>query len=123
MTATPVASRQRRLDLPAWKYGRNSAADDTVLMFRGNGAHTFYGTGPIPDAPPRMLWRFKTAVKRNRLRGRRVTWAGTGWTGTAIKLPIPNDKRFLQARIPSQAAVISKTGLELSNGAELNINQ
>ncbi len=77
---------QHRLQLPKWRYGKNSAASDTVLMFRGNGAHTFYGTGPIPDRPPRIQWRFRTAVIRNRVRGTPMTWAGTGWTGSAIKL-------------------------------------
>ena len=77
---------QPGIKLPSWKYGKNSVADDTVLMFRGNGAHTFYGTGPIPETRPQIRWRFRTAVIRNRVRGNPVTWAGTGWTGTAVKL-------------------------------------
>ncbi|MEL6373324.1 MAG: PQQ-binding-like beta-propeller repeat protein [Pseudomonadota bacterium] len=74
-----------RIKLPPWAYGRTSAATDTVLMFRGNPAHTFYGTGPIPDAP-RRLWRFRTASIRNVIRGRPTVWTGTGWTGTAVVL-------------------------------------
>ena len=71
--------------LPPWRYGDGSFAPDTQLMFRGNPAHTFYGTGPVPDAP-RLMWRFRTAQIRNLVRGMPTTWAGTGWTGTASKL-------------------------------------
>ncbi len=53
-------------------------------MFRGNGAHTFYGTGPVPETQPVVKWRFRTAVINNVVRGTPVTWAGTGWTGTAV---------------------------------------
>lgn len=79
-------SAQPRITLPQWRYGRNSSASDTVLMFRGNGAHTFYGTGPVPADKPDIRWRFRTSVIRNTVRGTPMTWAGTGWTGTAIKL-------------------------------------
>jgi len=79
-------SAPKRISLPAWPYGQSSAATDTVLMFRGNGAHTFYGTGPVPDSTPRIKWRFRTSVIRNTVRGTPMIWAGTGWTGTAVKL-------------------------------------
>ncbi|MGI9520602.1 MAG: PQQ-binding-like beta-propeller repeat protein [Hyphomicrobiaceae bacterium] len=74
------------LRLPTWRYGTSSSARDTVLMFRGNGSHTFYGTGPVPDTQPSIRWRFRTSTIRNTVRGKRMIWAGTGWTGTAIKL-------------------------------------
>jgi outer membrane protein assembly factor BamB len=77
---------KRLLRLPAWPYGANSVANDTVLMFRGNGAHTFYGTGPVPDTPPEVRWRFRTAVIRNTVRGTPMVWTGTGWTGAAVKI-------------------------------------
>jgi outer membrane protein assembly factor BamB len=86
LVASQPASARESITLPDWRYGKNSAATDTVLMFRGNGAHTFYGTGPIPEANPRVLWRFRTAVIRNTVRGTPMTWTGTGWTGTAVKL-------------------------------------
>lgn len=73
------------LKLPEWKYNGNSFADDTVLMFRGNPTHTFYGTGPVPDAP-RIVWKQRLASLPRITHGRRVVWAGTGWTGTAVKL-------------------------------------
>jgi outer membrane protein assembly factor BamB len=86
LVASQPASAREAITLPDWRYGKNSAATDTVLMFRGNGAHTFYGTGPIPEANPRVLWRFRTAVIRNTVRGTPMTWTGTGWTGTAVNL-------------------------------------
>jgi eukaryotic-like serine/threonine-protein kinase len=78
----PVAGRP----LPAWRYGHSSVAADTVLMFRGNGSHTFYGTGAIPETAPQVRWRHRTATIDNVVRGVPTRWAGTGWTGTAVKL-------------------------------------
>jgi outer membrane protein assembly factor BamB len=73
-------------ELDPWPYGRNSFATDTVLMFRGNPAHTFYGTGPLPETAPRVLWRHRTPAIPQTLRGITYVWTGTGWTGTAAKL-------------------------------------
>lgn len=86
LSAVPAAGAQRPLTLPPWRYGHASTATDTVLMFRGNGRHTFYGTGPLPDKAPAIRWRFRTARIRNTVRGRPMVWAGTGWTGSAVKL-------------------------------------
>ena len=61
-------------------------ASDAMLMFRGNGAHTFYGTGPIPGKAPKIIWRYRTAAINRPVRGTPTLWAGTGWTGTAVKL-------------------------------------
>lgn len=72
------------LVLPAWKYGKNSFATDTVLMFRGNPSHTFYGTGPLPTSP-RLHWKYRMEDFHTELRGERKVWQGTGWTGTAAK--------------------------------------
>lgn len=73
------------LSLPPWSHGSHSAATNTVLMFRGNATHTFYGTGPIPDQP-RLHWTFQTDSFSRPLRGENVTWAGTGWTGQAVRV-------------------------------------
>ena len=73
------------LTLDPWKYGKSSAATDTVLMFRGNPSHTFYGTGPIPEKP-RVLWRHRMIDFSTKYYGRPHTWRGTGWTGQAAKL-------------------------------------
>ena len=71
--------------LAPWAYGKGSYANDTVLMFRGNPAHTFYGTGPVADKL-RPYWKFRTKDLHSTLRGNPITWSGTGWTGTASKL-------------------------------------
>ena len=73
------------LALPPWKYGAGSFAADTVLMFRGNPAHTFYGTGPLPEAP-RVAWTHELGHFATTLRGAPITWSGTGWTGQPSKL-------------------------------------
>ncbi len=73
------------LDLPPWKYGADSAAPDTVLMFRGNPARNFYGTGPLRDAPE-PVWSIEMDRFDSVLRGLAVTWAGTGWTGQPCRL-------------------------------------
>lgn len=78
--------RFTKLSLPEWKYGNGSVSDETVLMFRGNGAHTFYGTGPIPEKAPEIVWRFKTAGVRRPSKGGSKWWTGMGWTGSAVKL-------------------------------------
>ena len=70
------------ITLPHWPCGQNSFANDTSLMFRGNPAHTFYGTGPLSDNP-QLKWRFKTTAYKTRSGS---YWSGTGWTGTAAKL-------------------------------------
>jgi len=82
LTALPQpAEAKTKLKLPAWRYGSGSFASDTVLMFRGNPSHTFYGTGPVADNL-RLHWSHKMPhVVRAK-----ATWAGTGWTGTAAKL-------------------------------------
>ena len=85
-STSAAETRPRKLVLPPWPYGNDSSATDTVLMFRGNGAHTFYGTGPLPEVAPKVRWRFRTAQIRRSLPEREVIWAGTGWTGTAVKL-------------------------------------
>lgn len=72
--------------LPEWTYGASSVATDTLLMFRGNGSHTFYGTGPITTSAPRVLWRHQTTSHTSMNHGLPMIWAGTGWTGTAVKL-------------------------------------
>lgn len=73
------------LKLPPWKYGADSAAPDAVLMFRGNPARNFHGTGPLNDAPS-LVWSRDLERFESVLRGIVVTWAGTGWTGQPCRL-------------------------------------
>jgi len=73
------------LNLGTWKYGDKSSGTDTMLQFRGNGAHTFYGTGPIPSKL-RVKWRHREEDFPTTLRGKKKIWQGTGWTGHPVKL-------------------------------------
>lgn len=73
------------LELPAWPYGDCSCGDDTMLMFRGNPSHTFYGNGPLRDNLE-IAWRFRTEDFITNLRGKPKVWSGTGWTGQASHL-------------------------------------
>lgn len=81
----PPPEPQRVARLPAWTLGSSSVSPETPLMFRGNGSHTFYGTGPIPERAPRIYWRSKTTSHSSMNHGVPMVWAGSGWTGTAVK--------------------------------------
>ncbi len=94
------------LVLPPWRYGRDSAAPDTVLMFRGNPSHTFYGTGPLPERL-RPLWTTQLGAFESMLRGQKVVWAGTGWTGQPVKL---GDTVFVGAVDTHLYAIEAATG-------------
>lgn len=50
-----------------------------VRMFRGNPAHTFYGTGVISRQAPAVLWRFRTGQSFSKTL--ETPWEGLGWTG------------------------------------------
>ncbi len=69
--------------LPEWSYGSSSTAPDTVLMFRGNPSHSFYGTGSVADQL-KVVWAHRMLDFKTHLRGRPITWQGTGWTGQAV---------------------------------------
>lgn len=73
------------LNLPPWPYGDASASTKSVLMFRGNPTHTFYGTGPIATKP-KLIWRYRMEDFPTLLHGKPHNWAGTGWTGQASVL-------------------------------------
>lgn len=68
------------LKLPKWSHGKSSTSTSTMLMFRGNPTHTFYGTGPVSEKP-KQVWSQTLAKFHTKLRGRKVIWTGTGWSG------------------------------------------
>lgn len=68
--------------LGAWRYGRSSTGTDAMLMFRGNPAHTFYGTGPVPTKP-KVRWKHRMIDYPALYYGTPHVWKGTGWTGQA----------------------------------------
>lgn len=84
---SPKALRNGRhagetISLPAWSHGDASSAPDAMLMFRGNPAHTFYGTGTLRDTLE-VAWRFQTERWETTLHDKPHVWTGTGWTGQA----------------------------------------
>ena len=74
-----------------------------VPMFRGNAAHTFYGTGPIREAP-QIRWTFP--MGRFRATTGKI-WAGTGWTGTAA---VVGDTVYIGSQDSFFYALDRKTG-------------
>lgn len=80
----PEESHGGPLNLKAWPYGRDSTATNAMLTFRGNPSHTFYGTGPISDKAPQVLWRHRMIDFPSLYYGKPHVWRGTGWTGQPI---------------------------------------
>ena len=79
----PVETHGGPLQLPKWKHGADSASTDSMLMFRGNPSHSFYGTGSLRDRLE-VAWKHRMIDFKTKLRGRPITWQGTGWTGQAV---------------------------------------
>jgi len=79
---TPKESHGGPLKLPPWQ-GDDSFAKGSVLMFRGSPSHTHYGTGPLPDRL-KVRWTHRMIDFKTKLRGRPITWKGTGWTGQPV---------------------------------------
>ena len=75
----PAYTKGGPIALPDWPYGDDSAAADTVLMFRGDPRHRHYGTGSVPDAP-QIRWRKRLRSFPFPYYGKPWVWAGTGWT-------------------------------------------
>jgi outer membrane protein assembly factor BamB len=55
-------------------------------MFRGNPTRSWYGTGPLPQAEPAVLWRYpdRALCGPSTVGGETTTWCGTGWTGQPV---------------------------------------
>jgi outer membrane protein assembly factor BamB len=54
-----------------------------MTMFRGNPSRTFYGTGPVPNLPPQVAWRYpeKPMCAESCVGSACKQWCGLGWTG------------------------------------------
>jgi outer membrane protein assembly factor BamB len=71
--------------LPAWDGATSSeSVPGSMRMFRGNFAGTYYGSGKLADSL-RVVWKFRMSDFATKLRGKSVTWMGTGWSGQALK--------------------------------------
>jgi outer membrane protein assembly factor BamB len=57
-----------------------------LTMFRGNPTRTWYGTGPLPEEKPAVLWRYpdKPMCSESTALGVTKTWCGSGWTGQPV---------------------------------------
>lgn len=59
-----------------------------LTMFRGNPSRTFYGTGPLPAAAPKLQWRYPESAmcSESCISGKTncKVWCGTGWTGQPV---------------------------------------
>ena len=53
-----------------------------LLTFRGNPSRTYYGAGPVPEAP-QVAWRYpdRAMCGRSSEYGETKMWCGTGWVG------------------------------------------
>ncbi len=55
-------------------------AVDGLLTFRGNPTRTFYGSGPVPNAP-QIHWTHEIGCSNSPVGGTDKQWCGSGWTG------------------------------------------
>ncbi|HWJ64759.1 MAG TPA: PQQ-binding-like beta-propeller repeat protein [Acidimicrobiales bacterium] len=56
---------------------------DGLLTFRGNPTRSYYGKGPVPEAPE-VLWRYPRSsgmCGESSVGKETKTWCGSGWTG------------------------------------------
>ena len=72
--------------VPAASVGRPWGSVVGLTMFRGNPTRTFFGTGPIPQTEPSVLWRFpQNPMCGQSPDGREAkVWCGSGWTGQPV---------------------------------------
>ena len=57
-------------------------AVEGLLTFRGNATRTYYGEGPVPEAPE-VVWSYPDGAmcSKSTAGGETKKWCGTGWTG------------------------------------------
>ncbi len=85
----PVAAQTKPAAPPGWwnhnpvgqRYGGKV---NGLLTFRGNPSRSFYGTGPIPQTKPQVLWHFPKSGNMCAISSDETgphEWCGTGFTG------------------------------------------
>ncbi|MEN8233379.1 MAG: PQQ-binding-like beta-propeller repeat protein [Actinomycetota bacterium] len=57
-----------------------------LTMFRGNPTRTYYGSGPVPQQPPSVAWKFpdETMCGQSPVGKEPKVWCGSGWTGQPV---------------------------------------
>lgn len=76
-TSTPTTDPEADAPASGW-------AIEGLLTFRGSATRSYYGTGPMPEAPE-VLWSYPGEsggmCGESTVAGETTTWCGTGWTG------------------------------------------
>ena len=85
-TTTTTLPMRAEGEVPAWTVGEPWGEVKGLTMFRGNPTRTFYGSGPIPQQQPRVLWRFPESPMcgTSSVAGEAKQWCGSGWTGQPV---------------------------------------
>lgn len=65
-------------------------AVEGLLTFRGNPTRTYYGEGPVPQAP-KVAWTFEIGCSNSSVGGNPKNWCGSGWTGQPAVFHPPGD--------------------------------
>ena len=81
-TTTTVPPVRDPGTVPGFTVGQPWGTTVGVTMFRGNPTRTFYGVGPVPEAPT-VAWRYPDAqmCSPSSEGGETRIWCGMGWTG------------------------------------------
>lgn len=82
-TTTTQPIREERT-VPGWTVGKPWDGETVGLtMFRGNPSRTWYGSGPLPERLPSILWSYPDAPMcgTSVVDGESKRWCGSGWTG------------------------------------------
>jgi outer membrane protein assembly factor BamB len=85
-TTTTTTPPRPEGSVPGETFGEPWGTVEGLTMFRGNPTRSFYGTGPLPDDAPEVLWRYPDSPMcgTSRVGGESSVWCGTGWTGQPV---------------------------------------
>jgi outer membrane protein assembly factor BamB len=85
-TTTTIPPEEREPGtVPGWTVGQSWGTTVGVTMFRGNPTRSFYGEGPVPNAPT-VSWRYPDTqmCSPSSEGGETRIWCGMGWTGQPV---------------------------------------